>query len=167
MISFNEWCKKRTLMEAFDEPSAFGGLLYRWGKKAWAWKDGTKEPRVQDIHPSWYYNFRVNRLEGKQVIEVPVGVIHTEYELEWLKEPLADAQHAAQQQKFGGAIEPHLQPNSEYVFMLDYQKKPILAVPAEIWDKWNAETIIGPKWDKKDEQAILEKAKSLGWRGRE
>jgi hypothetical protein len=96
MISFNEWCKKRTLMEAFDEPSAFGGLLYRWGKNAWAWKDGTKEPRVQDIHPSWYYNFRVNRLEGKQVIEVPVGVIHTEYELEWLKEPLADAQHAAQ-----------------------------------------------------------------------
>lgn len=164
MISFRQWCEQKQLAEAFDEPAAFGGLLVRWGKDTWAWKDGTRETRVQDFHPSWYYNFRVARHQtphGQSAIfiEVPIGLIGKEYDLEWLREPLADARRAAQQPP----IEPQFQPNAEYIFTVDFQKKPVLLVPAQIWDDWNARTVLGPKWEKKDEQAILAKAKSLGW----
>src|SRR5690606_3588605 len=66
------------------EVTAFGGRLVWWGRNKWAWSDGTPEPRVRDITPSWHYNFRCRGLKPHVQVEVPVTVAKAEPELAWV-----------------------------------------------------------------------------------
>jgi len=132
--------------------TAFSGALIRWSEDTWAWKDHTPAPMIKDAKPSWYYNFRVQ----SGMVEVPVKLAQTEDELAWVRNyPTglsndhkgmavihSDGRRTSRSQTGRAIPEVHL-------------------VPVADWDEWDAQTVIGPKWDKADEPAILAKASLL------
>lgn len=90
------------------------------------------------------------------MVEVPVKLAETESELEWVRRYSrglsndhkgmtvlhGDGRRTNQSQTGRAIPEVHL-------------------VPVADWDEWDAVTIIGPKWDKANEAAILAKAAEL------
>lgn len=144
------------------EVTALSGRLIWWGRDKWAWSDGTSEPQVRDITPSWHYNFRVRDSRGPSAaIEVPVKTAQADPELAWVL--LGDYQRDLSGDH-GSTRTINLDSGRETRTSDSGKAIPeVILVPADEWDAWDASTSIGAKWDKAAEESILTKARSLGW----
>ena len=157
----------RWLLEADEgEITVLNGALIRWGPDLWAWKTGEREPRVKDLKPSFYYNFRIRTYgsseysaKPNQYIEVPIKLAQTEPELSWVNGyPIGDS---------GDDTGDKLRTLSGQMVHKSAREggkaiRKVYLVPLEEWDDWNAKTSIGAHWDKADEEAILQKANQIG-----
>jgi hypothetical protein len=140
-------------MDNFDL-TAFGGRLIRWAENVWAWSDHTPEPRVKDMTMSWYHNFRISG----GCVEVPVKSARSEPELAWVlhgryRKGLSGDRLGCRVIHADGRI-TRLSTHGKAI-------PEVFLVPVEDWDEHD--TVIGAKWDENDEDAILIKAKALGW----
>jgi hypothetical protein len=124
----------------------------------WRWQDGTPEPRVRDLRGSRHYNFRVRRTgaAGQMYVEVPLGRAREDDDLAWV------LTEDYQESYDGDAVGPEDRG-------LDGRVRPglraarVRLVPIEAWERWDRETVLGAEWDRADEQAILDRARALGW----
>jgi hypothetical protein len=143
-----------------DQITALGGTLLRWGNDTWAWSDHSPAPQVRDMRPSWCYNFRC---QGG-FVEVPVKQAESEMELRWVAE---GGYQTALSSAYYGERRIHIDGESIRETRVSQTGKAIpqvYLVPLEEWDNWDAEYVIGAKWDRTHEAAIFSKAESLGWK---
>jgi len=135
--------------------STLGGTLERHSD-GWRWRDGTPEPRVQDLNPNGVYNFRCTKAGGGQTyVEVPVGRAHDDDDLAWCKVyrrgPDVDAGLARNAR--AGSDDHRVGGRGAYF------------VPIEDWDAhWSLVGPIGASWLAEHEADILGRARALGWR---
>jgi hypothetical protein len=137
-----------------EEITGFDGRLIRWAKNTWAWQDGTPEPRVQDMLPSWYYNFRL-RDQG-QTVEVPVKLCRTEQALKWVRDGGYPTDLSGDH--YGQQV---LQPDGRITRSSQTGKviPEVYLVPLREWEDHNV--CMGAKWSREDEAAIKSKAEQL------
>lgn len=161
-------------------PSVFGGLLVRQADGAWRWSDGTTDSRIRDMRMSVHYNFRCR----PGYVEVPIAVARREEDLRWVWNGYTAGRYAeglsgdhtgpkvlhfAERYEDGdvpGISEPAVSVSASPT-RADGSKRAIprvALVPFAEWDKRNDEFPVGAEWSKADEEAILGKAASLGWR---
>jgi len=144
------------------EPACFGGRLIRWGNNLWAWRDGTKEPRVRDETLSSHYNFRIRTYADGKYVEVPVNVAKRfPDEFDFV---LNGSYKRANSGDDTGPKVINLNTSQTY----HQSSRPggkairkVYLVPIEDWEA--NDRVIGCVWDLEHEQEILNKAKSLGW----
>ena len=136
-----------------------GGTLER-REDGWYWSDGTKEPRVEDLHPSSHYNFRIRTYHDGSYVEVPHQVAYENSDLSWV---INAWDSNKLKEGISGDVRDHtLVPGAEGLKII--KKGPgVLLVPVEQWDLWANMTPIGALWDKADEEEILHRARQLGW----
>ena len=146
--------------QRLGEVTALGGRLVWWGCNKWAWSDGKPAPQVRDITPSWFYNFRCRGLRPAQEIEVPVKLAESEPELAWV---LAGAYPRDLSGDHGSTLTIHMDGRRTRTSDSGKALPEVILVPAAEWDQWDATFIIGPKWDKADEDAVFAHARALGW----
>jgi hypothetical protein len=146
------------MMQQQAEPgsmTALNGKLVWWGRDTWAWNDGTPAPRVKDITPSWYYNFRIRNYASTSYVEVPMRLAHNDPALAWVRgyctgqsgDDLGDRLLTAA----GRMVHLSARPGGKAI-------RGVYLVPAADWDAWDADTCLGPKWDRTDEAEILARA---------
>lgn len=156
------------------EQTVFGGCLIRWGIDLWAWSDGTAEPRVKDDTLSAHYNFRIRTYgSGGSYVEVPVDLVRSPSnpELHWVRDLFGlrkDLSH-----DFAGPRVWHVDTGrvtrlheDPVTGRLGGRVIPeVYLVPIDEWYK-HAFDPVGAIWDAKDEEAIVAKARSLGWKSK-
>ena len=151
--------------------TALGCTLVRLDS-GWQWSDGTLAPQVYDMRPSWYYNFKVRNYADQSFVEVPVSVAQEEYDLGWILDypyqvdfdlDASETLYLAQEKSEWLDI-PGWNDNP-YIVRKFKKGNKVYLVPTGLWDSWNNsdQGIIGARWDKTDENDILNKARSLGW----
>lgn len=169
-----------------DQPpsvSVLGGRLIRTGRNAWQWSDGEPEPRVRDLRAGDDWNFRCRNYASTTYVEVLLSECHRHKEtLGWV---LAGVESGRYQQDTSGdhtgpmritidddgelqvdrmRIDPGEDPLLGNEPILHTRAIPKVAlVPVAEWDDWSNNTPSGASWDREHEDAILAKARSLGW----
>jgi len=159
--------------------SVLGGTLVRRGRNEWVWSDGTPEPRVRDLSASTYWNFRCRTDgTGRTYVEIPLALAMEESALEWalLGFRVGRYQFGCSLDHTGplvmtdeGLRRSHIEPGTdplcgnEPLPELPGPIPRVILVPIEEWDRWAEDYPLGAEWDKEDQAAILEKARSLGW----
>jgi hypothetical protein len=129
---------------AAPSTTALGGTLVRHGRDDWRWRDGASEPRARDLSPSAHYNLRCRAYADRQYVEVPRGL--AQEEITWAHE--------------GWAAGLYRTGDSG-----DRPGQAVILVPVEAWDSWSADHPVGCTWDLADQEAILARARTLGWEG--
>ena len=167
-------------METKPQCSVLGGCLTRGPGTSgmWLWSDGAAEPRARDLSPSSEYNFRVRSHGGAQYVEIRYGIAASHADLRvWLDGYLAgtyglgsSGDHSgprairADGSTYLSRINPGDDPHIGHEPILrDRPIPPVILVPISDWDAWAAAHPMGCSWDMSDEDAILARARSLGW----
>ncbi len=166
--------------------SALQGTLNRT-ESGWKWSDGTAAEGVYDMTASWHYNFRCRTYGcGTTYIEVPLNTARQEPDLGWVWRGYCDKKyedglsgdHKGErvlrideeyaEGDIAGISDPEIKVSHIGHVRADGGKRAIprvALVPASEWDAWSQANPIGVRWDKIDEAKIMEKARSLGYRG--
>jgi len=151
--------------------TALGSTLIRTESR-WQWSDGTLASGVQDMRPSWYYNFKIRNYADRSFVEVPVSVAHEEYDLGWVLDYPCQVDFDLEANGTSYLVKEKSEwldiPgwNDNLCVLRKFKKgNRVYLIPIDLWDDWNKSDrgIIGARWDKVDEGDILNKARSLGW----
>lgn len=145
--------------------TCLGGALQR-RLDGWHWSDGTPEPRVHDETLRHFVpNFRCATYGGGTVVEIPRG---------WEKIFAWDGD-AATHDAIRGLIQQHGTRGGVFAERLAdgvFRDVPGAhrltqsgwTVPIERWDEVMSR-VVGCGWDGADQEAILARARELGWKG--
>ena len=156
--------------------AALGGTLERLPSGEWQWRDGTPEPRARDLDRNAHYNFRCRATGSGKYIEVPKGLVLEETDLGWIKG--CDYEIGADGDRTGplemtdeGMVRGGIRPGEDPIGgkgepVLGVPIPSVVLVPLGDWREWiqNASPL-GVEWDAADQEAILARARELGWEG--
>lgn len=161
--------------------TTLGGTLVRHGRDEWRWSDGVTERRVRDLSPSREWNFRCRTYGGGGTyVEVPRGLATETPTLAWVLERAREGRYQAglSGDHTGplviddeGLHRAHIAPGEDPLHghePMPEQPGPIpqiVLVPVAEWDEWAADHPVGAEWDIEDQDAILARARELGWEG--
>lgn len=159
--------------------SVLSGSLIRDDTGRWQWRDGTPEPRVRDLSPDeWNFRCRTGG-DGETYVEVLSGLARETDALAWVLEGARGGRYPQGQsldhtgpltvRQDGSVGRAHIRPGEDPL----HGAEPLPEVPGRIprvilvpiaeWDRWVRENPAGATWDKRDEEAILARARELGW----
>lgn len=158
--------------------TALSGTLQRHGRDDWRWRDGTPEPRVEDLSPD-EWNFRCRTTGERTYAEVLRGIAQETEALTWVIDRWRAGIYRAGQsgdhtgpliEEDSGLRRMHIQPGQDP--LTGHEPLPespgpipaVILVPIEDWDEWVRANPAGAQWLVADEPEILRRAHELGWR---
>jgi hypothetical protein len=140
------------------EQTALGGTLIHWDKNIWAWSDNSSAPNVRDMTSSQYYNFPTR---ANQWIEVLVQAPWENDDLHWVPGNYEISLSGDRHGQFVIDEVGRIIPASQIGIVIPE----VYVVPISDWDANDG--CVAANWCEEDHEAIVSKARSLGWNAEE